>query len=138
MKGSSSRAHRRGDEELEVIRLIGQHGTLEICKSELCLSTRNGRERIKSGLTRTGEASEDPRQWFTHFELGPSERQAAATRQLIYGHPVPSDAVQPATFEDGLACMEVIGAVRRSAAGNGIVSTVRGREALRGYPTFTS
>jgi predicted dehydrogenase len=54
----------------------------------------------------------------TRLELPPYIRLAQAFMAAIEGAP-PLPGPQPATFEDGLACMRVIDAVRRSAAAEG-------------------
>jgi predicted dehydrogenase len=54
----------------------------------------------------------------TLMELPPYIRLAQAFLRAIEGEP-PLPGPQPATFEDGRACMRVIGAVRRSAAEGG-------------------
>lgn len=62
-----------------------------------------------------------PGEQYRHIELPPSTRLAELWRKAIDGD---ADALAPcATFADGLACMEVIDAVRESAA--------RGGEAVR-------
>ena len=52
-------------------------------------------------------ASADPRHRFTHLELGPYTRLAEAFAACI-GGPASSSPVAPATFADGVACMEVL------------------------------
>jgi predicted dehydrogenase len=54
----------------------------------------------------------------TLMELPPYIRLAQAFARAIEGAP-PEPGPQPATFTDGLACMQVIAAVRQSAAENG-------------------
>jgi predicted dehydrogenase len=54
----------------------------------------------------------------TRSELPPYIRLAEAFRAAIEGRPY-APGPRPATFEDGLACMRVLDAVRRSAAGGG-------------------
>jgi predicted dehydrogenase len=54
----------------------------------------------------------------TLMELPPYIRLAQAFLQAIEGH-APLPGPQPATFEDGLACMRVLEAVRQSAAAQG-------------------
>jgi predicted dehydrogenase len=62
--------------------------------------------------------SDDPRHRFTHLELGPYTRLCEALRCAVDGAPSP-DAVPVPTFADGLAEMQVLDAVRQSAAAGG-------------------
>jgi predicted dehydrogenase len=59
----------------------------------------------------------------TLMELPPYIRLAEAFLGAIEGHP-PLPGPRPATFEDGLACMRVIEAVRRSAAAQGCWTSI--------------
>jgi predicted dehydrogenase len=54
----------------------------------------------------------------TRMELPPYIMLTRAFRRAIEGEPE-SPGPRPATFADGLACMEVVEAVRRSAATGG-------------------
>lgn len=54
----------------------------------------------------------------SHFEMGPFTRLAEALRDRILGVAA-SSAVKAPTFEDGLASMRVLDAIRASAAGGG-------------------
>jgi predicted dehydrogenase len=56
--------------------------------------------------------TDDPRHRFSHLELGPSIRQAEVFAQLIRGEPLSPNCPPPATFADGVACMEVLDAAR--------------------------
>ena len=67
------------------------------------------------------EPSTEPGHEFTHIELNPAITQATVLRDLVLGRPVPHPFVTPATFIDGLRCMEVLDAVRQSAADGGAV-----------------
>jgi predicted dehydrogenase len=59
----------------------------------------------------------------TLMELPPYVRMAQVFLRAIEGEP-PGAGPQPATFEDGLACMRVMEAVRQSAAGGGSWITI--------------
>ena len=59
--------------------------------------------------------SADPRHRFTHLELGPYTRLAEVFAARIRGRPSPSP-VAPATFADGVACMQVLDRLRTEAA----------------------
>jgi predicted dehydrogenase len=67
------------------------------------------------------DESEDPRQRFTHLELGPFTRLCEALRAGVEGRPLP-DAVPVPTFADGVASMRVLDAIRESAASGWPVS----------------
>ena len=67
--------------------------------------------------------SDDPRHRFTHLELGPYTRLCEVLRCAVDGSPYPS-AVPVPTFADGLAEMQVLDAVRASAAAAGAVTPV--------------
>jgi len=59
--------------------------------------------------------SDDPRDRFTHVELGPFTRLCEVLRAGVDTQPA-SDAVPVPTFADGVASMRVLDAVRESAA----------------------
>jgi len=54
----------------------------------------------------------DARHQFSHLELGPSIRQAEVFARLIRGEPLSPNTPAPATFADGVACMEVLDQAR--------------------------
>lgn len=62
--------------------------------------------------------SDDPRHRFTHLELGPYTRLVEVLRAGVDGIEPPT-AVPVPTFGDGVACMQVLDAVRASAAADG-------------------
>jgi predicted dehydrogenase len=55
---------------------------------------------------------------FTHLELGPYTRLCGCLRAAVTGDEPPSPVTMP-TFADGVACMQVIDAIRTSAASGG-------------------
>jgi predicted dehydrogenase len=59
-----------------------------------------------------GTPADDPRHRFSHLELAPSIRQAEKFAGLIRGQPLSPEGPRPATFADGVACMEVLDASR--------------------------
>ena len=73
------------------------------------------------------EQSDDPRHRFTHLELGPYTRLCEVLRSAVDGS-APRAAVAIPTFADGVACMEVLDAIRRSAAADGAVAFVEPRD----------
>lgn len=67
-----------------------------------------------------GDVSDDPRHRFTHLELGPYTQLLRALRDAIDGASLAdASAVAVPTFADGLACVEVLDAIRSSAAVGG-------------------
>ena len=67
--------------------------------------------------------SDDPRHRFTHLELGPYTSLCEVLRAAVAGAPYP-DTVAVPTFADGLAEMQVLDAVRASAAAGGALTPV--------------
>jgi len=65
--------------------------------------------------------SDEPGHQFSHIELGPAVTQASVFKAMVLDQPDPHPFVVPATFTDGVRCMEVLDAVRRSAAEGGAV-----------------
>jgi predicted dehydrogenase len=65
-------------------------------------------------------AAADSSKRFSHLELGPYTRLCEALRSGIEGREVKA-AVPLPTFRDGLACMEVLDAIRSSAENEGIL-----------------
>jgi predicted dehydrogenase len=95
---------------------------VEVDGDTVWLSDRSGRRvlDVPSDLRLPpGPApSDDPRDQFTHLELGPYARLCAVLRAGAERRPIDS-AVAPPTFADGLACMRVLDAIRASAAAGG-------------------
>ncbi|MDQ1533131.1 MAG: hypothetical protein QOF28_892 [Actinomycetota bacterium] len=67
--------------------------------------------------------SDDPRHRFTHLELGPYTRLCECLRAAVEGAEYPRTVAVP-TFADGVAEMQVLDAVRASAAAGGALTTV--------------
>jgi predicted dehydrogenase len=65
--------------------------------------------------------SDDPREKYLHIELPPSIKMCQSWRTAIEGR---ATGESFATFADGLATMEVIDAIRRSAAEGGALVRV--------------
>ncbi len=76
------------------------------------------------------EASDDPRHQFTHLEVGPYTRLCEVLRAGVEGRPHAAPVPVP-TFADGVACMEVLDAIRASAAADGAVVVGRLDSRLR-------
>jgi predicted dehydrogenase len=106
-------------------RVAGTKGSVWIDGDEPWLADAGGSGRLEVPndlqLPAAPEVSDDPRERFTHLELGPFTRLAEALRAGVEGRP-PPDAVPVPTFADGLAEMLVIDAIRESAATGATVS----------------
>ncbi len=113
-------------ESIEVVRVAGPRGTLTMTRDGVTLAEAEGVRPIDPSVAPLPEfpASDDPRLRFSHVELGPATLQAVALRRLVEGRPTEEDQPVPATFRDGLACMLVLDAMRRSAAAGGARETV--------------
>jgi predicted dehydrogenase len=112
---------------VNLMRVAGTSATLEIVDGSVTCWDRNGSrtldpDRPAAPVDSTGSGK--PWDRFTHIELDPAKIQAAVFRDLIEGA-VPDVPIAPATFSDGVACMEVIDAIRRSAAHGGALTKVR-------------
>jgi predicted dehydrogenase len=99
-------------------RIAGSRGTAWIDDGAVFLADREGNRQLPLPtdleLPPTPELSDDPRERFSHLELGPYTRLAEALRSALQGEP-PGSRPGPATFADGVAAMHVMDAVRRSA-----------------------
>jgi predicted dehydrogenase len=106
--------------------VAGTEGTIEVTGEGVFCSDRGGRHAlpVPPDLARLAPPmqSDDPRERYTHLELGPYTRLAEALRAGVEQR-VPDPAVVPATFVDGLAEMRVLDAIRASAfAGGALVA----------------
>jgi len=102
--------------------VAGTAGTIEVTGEGVFCSDRRGRRALPVPSDLAGPAppapSGDPRERYTHLELGPYTRLAEVLRAGVEGRP-PDSAVAPPTFVDGLAEMRVLDAIRASAAAGG-------------------
>ncbi|MDP9337153.1 MAG: Gfo/Idh/MocA family oxidoreductase [Actinomycetota bacterium] len=102
--------------------VAGTEGTIEVTGEGVFCSDRGGRRALPVPSDLAGPTpptpSGDPRERYTHLELGPYTRLAEALRAGVEGRP-PDSAVVPPTFVDGLAEMRVLDAIRASAAAGG-------------------
>jgi predicted dehydrogenase len=109
-------------------RVAGTEGTVWIENGGVKLADRNGVRDLPVPpdlvLPPPPPPSDDPRQRFSTLELGPYTRLCEAMRSAIEGN-APKSAVALPTFADGVAGMEVLDAVRHSAANNGALVTLR-------------
>ncbi|HEY7104761.1 MAG TPA: Gfo/Idh/MocA family oxidoreductase [Acidimicrobiia bacterium] len=114
-------------ERIEVMRIAGPRGTLTLDGEVVHFADADGTrtlDLVGPPLPVDISPSDDPRHRFTHIELGPATVQARVLRDLARGVTPEYDLVPPATFVDGVACMEVLDAVRRSAADAGATTAV--------------
>ena len=102
-----------------ITRVAGTAGTVWLDGEEAWLADADGTRRLDVPddlvLPPAPEASDDPRQRFTHLELGPFTKLCEALRAGVEGRPLP-EAVPLPTFADGVANMRVLDAIRESAA----------------------
>jgi predicted dehydrogenase len=105
---------------VNLMRVAGTAGTAELVGGAVTVTDEGGARPVPPVWAESAlaEPSSDPRERFTHIELGPATTQATVLRDLVLGA-TPSCDVAPATFADGVACMEVLDAMRRSAANGG-------------------
>jgi predicted dehydrogenase len=105
-----------------ITRVAGTRGAVWIDGDEPWLADADGQRRLAVpddlALPESPEASDDPRHRFTHLELGPFTRLCECLRAGAEGRPM-SSAVPVPTFADGLAEMQVMDAIRASAADGG-------------------
>ncbi|CAN7513222.1 Gfo/Idh/MocA family oxidoreductase [Phenylobacterium sp. LjRoot219] len=103
-------------------RVAGTHGTLWVDGADVWLADREGKRQLPVTpdlqLPPPPPQSDAPGHQFSHFELGPYIRLAEALRAGVDGRD-PQSAVPLPTFADGVAAMQVIDAVRASAAQGG-------------------
>ncbi len=114
-------------------RVGGTLGTLWLEGGEVHVADADG-ERVLPvpsdlALPAPPEVSDDPRHKFTHLELGPYTRLCEALLAAVNGEEW-TGAVQPATFADGLAAMQVMDAIRASAEVHGEMVHVARRRPL--------
>jgi len=108
----------------QLTRVAGSRGTLWLENGQAWLADRSGTRAlpIPEELELVAmEPSDDPRKQYLHVELPPSMKLFAAFRAAIED----GCGMEPfATFRDGLATMQVIDAVRLSAAQQGALIEV--------------
>jgi predicted dehydrogenase len=107
--------------------VAGTDGTIEVTTDGVFLSDRTGRRPLTVpadlALPEPPGASDDPRERYTHLELGPYTRLAEVLLAGVEGRASES-VVAPPTFADGLAGMRVLDAIRASAAAGGALVPV--------------
>jgi predicted dehydrogenase len=113
---------------VDIVRVAGTDGTVWTEGTAVWLADKDGAREVAHpadlALPPLPYVSPDPRQqtvkWqrLTQIELPPYVRLCEYWRALIDGK-TPPNTVRPSTFADGLACMDVLDAVRESAAKGG-------------------
>lgn len=107
-----------------VTRVAGTDGTLWTEGDIVWVANRSGARPLPVppdlALPPRPPERDDPRHRFTHLELGPYTRLCEALRAGVDGRP-PDGPVPVPTFADGLACMQVLDAIRASASAGGVV-----------------
>ncbi len=114
-------------DRVELVRVAGPLGALTVENDEVKFDDADGRstlERVGPAPVVELEPSDDLRQRFTHAEMAPAIVQASIMHDLARGKVPSYDAAPPATFADGVACIEVLDAMRRSAAASGAMTCV--------------
>ncbi|MFM8237236.1 MAG: Gfo/Idh/MocA family protein [Actinomycetota bacterium] len=104
----------------------GTAGTVMVRGAEVRFADADGTRVLEVppelALPAPPEDVTDPRERFTHLELGPYTRLCAVLRAGVEGRMAETDVepdVAPPTFTDGVAVTEVLDAVRASAAAGG-------------------
>ena len=109
-------------------RVAGTEGTVWIEHGVVKIADRNGTRDFPIPpdlvLPPPPPPSDDPRKQFSTLELGPYTRLCEALRAAMEGR-ASTSAVPLPTFADGVACMEAIDAIRKSAAAGGALVTLR-------------
>jgi predicted dehydrogenase len=103
-------------------RVAGTDGTVWVENGVVKLADRSGTRDLPTPadleLPLPPQPSDDPRKQFSTLELGPYTRLCEVLFAAMEGKPL-SAAVAVPTFADGVASMEVLDAIRRSAANHG-------------------
>jgi predicted dehydrogenase len=111
--------------------VAGTDGTIELTEKGVFLSDESGRKALDVPddllLAEPPSRTDDPRERYTHLELGPYTKLAEVLRTGVEGRPLPP-AVSAPTFADGLEVMRVLDAIRASAAGGGVLVAVEGAD----------
>jgi predicted dehydrogenase len=110
--------------------VAGTEGTIEVTADGVWLSNRGRRQILPIpddlALPASSVATDDPRERFTHLELGPYTRLCEAFRAGVAAETDATTAVPVPTFADGLAEMRVLDAIRASAAADGAATPITG------------
>jgi predicted dehydrogenase len=108
-------------------RVAGTDGTVWLDEGAVWVADRDGARELPVPadleLPPAPAVSDDPSRRFSHLELGPYTRLCEVFRAGVDGRE-PVSAVAPPTFADGLASMQVLDAIRASAAQGGAMVEV--------------
>lgn len=108
-------------------RIAGTDGTVWSEGATVKIADRNGVRELPVtadlALPPPPPPSDDSRKQFSSLEMGPFTRLCEALRARMEGR-FDTSVVAVPTFEDGVACMAVIDAIRQSAAQGGALVTV--------------
>lgn len=102
-------------------RVAGTHGTIWTENGIVRIADKNGVRELPVPddlMLPELPINDDPRHRFSHLELGPYIRLCELLRAGVEGT-IATSAVLAPTFNDGVACMQIIDAIRRSAACDG-------------------
>jgi predicted dehydrogenase len=114
---------------MNLTRVAGTEGTVWIDGEHVRVADAGGERAVDMPAdlqlppVAVPDSADDSRHRFTHLELAPYTQLCRSLRDAIEGHPATGPA--PATFTDGVACMEVLDAIRRSSAAGGQWSPVQ-------------
>lgn len=107
---------------LAVTRVAGTKGTLWVDGSAVWVADAKGARELPTPaeleLPPPPATSADPRERFSHYELGPYTRLCETLRAYVDGRE-PAAVVPAPTFADGLAATQVLDAIRASAKAGG-------------------
>jgi len=122
-----------------IIAVAGPGGTLWVTGDEVHVADRTGTRvlDVPEDLALPdppGIDRDDPSYAFQHLELPPAIRLAEHFRDRILGAGLPAGP-SGATFYDGVAAMEVLDAIRRSAIRGGALEPVAAAPSAPGGPT---
>jgi predicted dehydrogenase len=116
----------------EVTRIAGTSGTIwpDRGRARICDATGSRDLDVPDDLRLpvAPAESDNPAHRFTHMELGPYTRLAEVFKATIEGAD-PIEDPAPATFEDGVVCMQVLDAIRESDATHQTVRLDAGKTA---------
>ena len=118
---------------VDIVRVAGTQGTVWLDGSKVWVADRQAANEVSIAADVTlppiPALSDDPRQkspnwqWLVKVELPPYMSLCQAWRSAIEGG-TPSRTVPLPTFADGVACMDVLDAIRTSAANGGALVSI--------------
>ena len=113
-------------------RCAGPRGTVWIDSGKVMVADKSGTRELpvpdELTLPPPPAADPNPSRRLSHFEIGPFTRLCEALRDSILKAPISTPVALP-TFRDGLASMQVIDAVRASAAQGGALQLLEAQTA---------